>query len=387
MSRLRGGMASSLSGQGVGGHAGFPPYSDRDVEAGSVAVGVGGEGATAGRPTSSPSVAYARPAQHGTAAYGRVAAGVAVVTLVLFLLAPEAYRYAAFVLGLCALGLTFCKFLSDWLLGKDDGTPEMRAVADPIREGAAAFLATQYTAIAQMAVVVAVIIFFSFFLRPQGMTTGISSLPATTLGFLAAFSFLLGATCSAAAGYVSMLIAAQTNIRVTSAARRGYMEALAICFRGGAFSAILVLAMCVMGVTVLHALLHLLYAAPAGALDLDGTSAGLGVSDIPLLTVGYGFGASFVALFMQLGGGVYTKGADVGADMVRACGGGAWGVGLGGSSTLHSRGASAVQVGKIEQGIPEDDPRNPAVIADLVGEAARADSHPPRPPHPPTPAA
>jgi inorganic pyrophosphatase len=169
------------------------------------------------------------------------------------------------------------------------------------------------------------------------MTGGVNSLSSTTLGTLGALSFCMGAACSAAAGYLSMLIAAKTNIRVASAARRGYMEALAICFRGGAFSAILVLAMCVLGVTLLHSLLHLSYAASAADVA---AGAGIFAGDVPLLAVGYGFGASFVALFMQLGGGIYTKGADVGADMV----------------------------GKIEQGIPEDDPRNPAVIADLVGD-------------------
>ena len=135
-----------------------------------------------------------------------------------------------------------------------------------------------------------------------------------------------------------MVIAAMSNIRVTSAARRGYMEALIICFRGGAFSAVLVLALCVMGVTILHSLLTYMFVTHHG--DAGNSHTGIAAQDIPLLCVGYGFGASFVALFMQLGGGIYTTGADVGADMV----------------------------GKIEAGIPEDDPRNPAVIADLVGD-------------------
>lgn len=127
-----------------------------------------------------------------------------------------------------------------------------------------------------------------------------------------------------------MWVSAHANIRVASAAKRSYLEAMIICFRGGAFSSILVIAMCVAGISILHGLLHYFYV----------SEGGISAADVPLLTVGYGFGASFVALFMQLGGGIYTKAADIGADLV----------------------------GKIEAGIPEDDPRNPAVIADLVGD-------------------
>ena len=179
-------------------------------------------------------------------------------------------------------------------------------------------------------------IFLAYQIRPAGMEGGVNALPSPLLGALAAGSFVLGAGCSAAAGYVSMVIAARTNIRVASAARRSYGEAFAICFRGGAFSAVLVLALCVAGVTALHSAL---YACLADDFE-PGSRAGVAPGDVPMLCVGYGFGASFVALFMQLGGGIFTKGADVGADMV----------------------------GKIERGIPEDDPRNPAVIADLVGD-------------------
>ena len=251
------------------------------------------------------------------------------------------------VLTITTCGLFFSKYLCDWLLEKDVGTPEMRAVSEPIREGSQAFLREMYGAISKIAAVVCVVIFASYQLRPSSMHGGINNLGNVTLGLIGTVSFVLGAGCSAAAGYVSMWVAAQSNIRVASAARRGYMEALIICFRGGAFSAILVLAMCVAGVTVLHTTLSLLFvtdrslaAYGAGSVGGPEASAAVTPADIPLLCVGYGFGASMVALFMQLGGGIYTKAADVGADMV----------------------------GKIEQGIPEDDPRNPAVIADLVGD-------------------
>ena len=238
-------------------------------------------------------------------------------------------KFPVIVFTLCVNGLVFAKYLSDWLLSKDDGTMEMRAVSEPIREGSQAFLRVQYSAIGRLSVVVAGVIFLSYQMRSADANGGVSNLSSTTLGVISALSFVMGALCSAAAGYVSMHIAAQTNIRVTSAARRGYMEALAICFRGGAFSAVLVLAMCVMGVTLLHSFLTLVFVSTTGA------AGSISPADVPLLCVGYGFGASFVALFMQLGGGIYTKAADVGADMV----------------------------GKIEAGIPEDDPRNPAVVS------------------------
>ena len=212
-------------------------------------------------------------------------------------------KYPAIVIALCCLGLVFSHYLSTWLLRRDDGTPEMRAVADPIREGSRAFLSVQYGAIGKLAVVVSIIIFLSYLIRPGQMSGGVNSLSSVTLGLLSALSFIVGALCSAAAGYVSMVIAAQTNIRVTSAARRGYMEALAICFRGGAFSAILVLALCVLGITALHSVLYLVFLNDR----VPGSHEGITPADIPFLTVGYGFGASFVALFMQLGGGVFTK--------------------------------------------------------------------------------
>jgi Na+/H+-translocating membrane pyrophosphatase len=248
--------------------------------------------------------------------------------------------YALFVLSLCVDGLLFARFLHQWLMAKDVGTEEMRAVADPIREGSEAFLKVMYGAISKIAVVVMAVIFFSYQLRPEGMVGGVNDLGSFTLGALGALSFAIGAGCSAVAGYVSMWVAAQSNIRVASAARRSYMEALIICFRGGAFSAILVLALCVVGVTLLHTTLYLVFVNDKKGYVTGNGGATITGADVPLLCVGYGFGASFVALFMQLGGGIFTKAADVGSDMV----------------------------GKIEAGIPEDDCRNPAVIADLVGD-------------------
>ncbi len=145
------------------------------------------------------------------------------------------------------------------------------------------------------------------------------------LALYTAGSFVFGAICSGIAGYMGMYISIRTNIRTASAARTSLNRGLQIALRGGAVSGLFVVAMSLLGVGGLYLLL-----------------SKIGVTDheIPLLIVGYGFGASFVALFAQLGGGIYTKAADVGADLV----------------------------GKVEAGIPEDDPRNPAVIADLVGD-------------------
>ena len=306
---------------------------------------------------------------------------------------PMELSILALVLGSCCFGVLCSLWLSQAVLSCDDGTPEMRAVSDPIREGASGFLRVQYSAIARLAVPLAILIALSYRFRPESEEpAGVAVLGNTMLGVIAACGFVAGAVCSAVAGYVSMWVAAQSNIRVASAGRRTYGEALVICFRGGAFSAVINLTLCIAG-TFAHVkmalcvacfcvrnvlmtmrfrqngLIHVSWsltlsfiAFPTVALSdfcpppkktgvtlffallklvFAGTDASpLKSSDIPMLLVGYGFGASFVALFMQLGGGIYTKAADVGADLV----------------------------GKVEQSIPEDDPRNPATIADLVGD-------------------
>eukprot|EP00456_Euglypha_rotunda_P008799 TRINITY_DN11809_c0_g4_i2.p1 TRINITY_DN11809_c0_g4~~TRINITY_DN11809_c0_g4_i2.p1 ORF type:complete len:225 (-),score=28.07 TRINITY_DN11809_c0_g4_i2:11-598(-) len=152
-----------------------------------------------------------------------------------------------------------------------------------------------------------------------------------SLAVLTALSFGVGSFCSGLAGYMGVWVSVRVNIRVAiAAARLDYNTSLLLAFRGGAVSAILSAAMCIVGVTALYLACYTLFV----------LFWGLPSEHVPMLLAGYGFGASFVALFMQLGGGIYTKAADVGADMV----------------------------GKIEKDIPEDDPRNPAVIADLVGD-------------------
>src|SRR5262249_28425999 len=151
--------------------------------------------------------------------------------------------------------------------------------------------------------------------------------PATPMPMAIAttLAFMFGALCSGIAGYVGMFVSIRANLRTASAVRTSLNRALQLALRGGAVSGLFVVAMSLLGVGGLFVVLQ-----------------GFGAPEekIPLLIVGYGFGASLVALFAQLGGGIYTKAADVGADLV----------------------------GKVEAGIPEDDPRNPAVIADLVGD-------------------
>jgi K(+)-stimulated pyrophosphate-energized sodium pump len=226
-------------------------------------------------------------------------------------------------LGLSLLALVVAVALARWVLKQDNGTPEMRKISDAIQEGAGAFLRRQYKTIVALSVVLAVLIFvlYAYFRTPHpGEPTALVLATWTTL------SFVLGALCSGIAGIIGMFVAVRSNIRAASAARSSLNRALQIALRGGAVSGLFVVAMSLLGVGGLYALVNAL-----GVVE---------PAHIPLLIVGYGFGASFVALFAQLGGGIYTKAADVGADLV----------------------------GKVEAGIPEDDPRNPAVIADLVGD-------------------
>lgn len=231
------------------------------------------------------------------------------------------YFVAMFALG----GLVFAAWLASWVLAKDEGDEKMRAVSDAIREGAAGFLSTQYSSIFQLASVVLVALFLMYNYRePPKHLPGVTSF---SIACGVAMSFFTGAVLSGASGYVGMWVAVRSNVRVASAATRSFHEAVEVGLRAGAFSGVIVVSMVLLGIIGLLFGMRMLV--PAAKLH-----------QLPFLMVGYGFGASFVALFAQLGGGIYTKAADVGADMV----------------------------GKVEAGIPEDDPRNPAVIADLVGD-------------------
>src|SRR5262250_2718558 len=227
------------------------------------------------------------------------------------------------VIAISFFSLLFAVYLARYVIRHEMGTDKMQEISNAIKEGAEAFLARQNKTIVMLAVVLAALIFILYgFVRTPNPADPVPPLQIT---FWTTFSFVLGAACSVIAGYIGMWVSIRSNIRTASAVRSSLNDGLQIALRGGAVSGLFVVAMSLLGVGGLYALLEALGHDP---------------QKIPFTIVGYGFGASFVALFAQLGGGIYTKAADVGADLV----------------------------GKVEAGIPEDDPRNPAVIADLVGD-------------------
>ncbi len=208
-----------------------------------------------------------------------------------FLLFAIVSSFVAIVYGL---------FLAKSILKKSPGNARMQEIAKAIQEGASAYLNKQYKTIG----LIAVILFLIIGLVPK-------------LGWTMAFGFLVGALFSALAGYVGMNVSVRANVRTTEAARTGINEALSLAFQGGTVTGLLVVGLALLGVTAFYAI----------------------TKDVTAL-IGLGFGASLISVFARLGGGIFTKAADVGADLV----------------------------GKLEAGIPEDDPRNPGVIADNVGD-------------------
>jgi K(+)-stimulated pyrophosphate-energized sodium pump len=225
--------------------------------------------------------------------------------------------YAA--LGSGVVALLFAWWKTQWINRQDPGTARMQEIGAAVREGAMAFLSREYKVLAVFVIVVAALLAYL-----NVKVTGDKNLG------LVAVSFVIGALCSVLAGYIGMRVATAANMRTTNAARTGLPEALAVAFAGGS-----VMGMCVVGLGLLGLTgLTLVYFKMFGS-----ESAALISTVLPILT-GFSMGASSIALFARVGGGIYTKAADVGADLV----------------------------GKVEAGIPEDDPRNPAVIADNVGD-------------------
>jgi len=222
------------------------------------------------------------------------------------------------ILGISMISLGYAGYLTRFVLSQDTGTSAMQSISNAIKEGAEAFLKRQYSTIIMLSIALAVLIFLLYWFAKGDHD----------MAWRTTVAFLFGAGSSGIAGYIGMWIAIRSNIRTASAVRSSLDKALRISLRGGAVSGITIVAMSLLGVGILF----VLYGGSSNDPEV--------VKRVPFLIVGYGFGASFVALFAQLGGGIYTKAADVGADLV----------------------------GKVEAGIPEDDPRNPAVIADLVGD-------------------
>ncbi len=220
------------------------------------------------------------------------------------------------VLVIAMLGLTYAAFLTRQILREPEGNERMKHVANAIRTGGNAYLMRQFRTIVLLIFILAIFVFFTGWFASS---TSAYNNPNWLIGLGRAGGFLMGAFFSAMVGYIGMNMAMQGNVRVAQAARSSFTQALKIAYRTGTITGMLTDGLGLLGGTIIFIIFF---------------------KDAPLVLLGFGFGGTLIALFMRVGGGIYTKAADVGADLV----------------------------GKVEKGIPEDDPRNAAVIADLVGD-------------------
>ena len=208
-----------------------------------------------------------------------------------------------FALGCGVLGVVYSLVTASWVIKQDAGSARMQAISAAVQEGAEAFLAREYKTVAVVGIVIFGLLFF--------------------IGTWSAIGFAIGLIGSALAGYIGMMVSVRANVRTTQAATRGLQAALSLAFKGGSVTGVVVVGLGILGIAGFYAIVKA--AAPEQAFHA---------------LVGLGFGCSLMSVFARIAGGIYTKAADVGADLV----------------------------GKVEAGIPEDDPRNPAVIADNVGD-------------------
>ena len=217
-------------------------------------------------------------------------------------------------IGISILALVYAAFLIMWVVKKPSGNKEMQDIAKAIQEGAKAYLNRQSLTMGIFAILIFIVLYIMI---PKG---------DYNINLWTAVSFIVGALFSALAGYIGMNVSVRANVRTAEAARKGLKEALSVAFNGGAVTGLSVVGLALLGVSGFYYFYTVNLKIPA--------------PEVTNILVGFGFGASLISLFARVGGGIFTKAADVGADLV----------------------------GKVEKNIPEDDPRNPAVIADNVGD-------------------